>query len=47
MDMLLKIWNLFLVGGSGPTGFKGGQREIDSAFNINPPNAENFIPASS
>jgi hypothetical protein len=30
---LLKIWNLFLVSGSGPTGFKGAQRGMDSAFN--------------
>jgi hypothetical protein len=26
MLTVLKIWNLFLVSGSGPTGFKGGQR---------------------
>jgi hypothetical protein len=29
----LKIWTVFLVGGSGPTGFRGGQRGIKPAFN--------------
>jgi hypothetical protein len=32
MLTVLKIWNLFLVSGSGPTGFKGWQRGIDSAL---------------
>jgi hypothetical protein len=29
----LKDLELFLVIGSGPTGFKGGQRGMDSTFN--------------
>jgi hypothetical protein len=32
MLTVLKIWYLFLVSGSGPTGLKGGQRGLDSAL---------------